>query len=70
MDFSLIIDSLPIYFDGLWTTVWLVLSALIIGLGVAIPLAVARNSANYLLSLRHGALFTSSVVHRYWFSFT
>ncbi|GAL36951.1 histidine ABC transporter permease protein HisM [Vibrio maritimus] len=51
MDFSLIIDSLPIYFDGLWTTVWLVLSALIIGLGVAIPLAVARNSANYLLSL-------------------
>ncbi|WP_112478235.1 ABC transporter permease [Vibrio variabilis] len=51
MDFSLIIDSLPIYFDGLWTTVWLVLSALIIGLGVAIPLAIARNSDNYLLSL-------------------
>ncbi|GMQ46971.1 ABC transporter permease [Vibrio sp. 10N] len=51
MDFSLIIDSLPIYFDGLWTTVWLVLSALIIGLCVAIPLAVARNSDNYLLSL-------------------
>jgi arginine/ornithine transport system permease protein len=51
MDFSLIIDSLPIYFDGLWTTVWLVLSALVIGLCVAIPLAIARNSANYLLSL-------------------
>lgn len=51
MDFSLIIDSLPIYFDGLWTTVWLVLSALVIGLCVAIPLAVARNSDNYLLSL-------------------
>lgn len=51
MDFSLIIDSLPIYFDGLWTTVWLVLSALVIGLCVAIPLAIARNSDNYLLSL-------------------
>lgn len=24
MDFSLIIESLPIYFQGLWTTVWLV----------------------------------------------
>jgi arginine/ornithine transport system permease protein len=51
MDFSLIIDSLPIYVDGLWTTVWLVATALVIGLCVAIPLAVARNSENYLLSL-------------------
>ena len=51
MDFSLIIDSLPIYLDGLWTTVWLVGLALIFGLLVAIPLAVARNSHNYLLML-------------------
>lgn len=49
MDFSLIIDSLPIYFEGLWTTFWLVGLALIIGLMVAIPLAIARNSHNYLL---------------------
>lgn len=49
MDFSLIIDSLPIYFSGLWTTVWLVGLALIIGLTIAIPLAIARNSRNYLL---------------------
>ncbi len=51
MDFSLIIESLPIYFEGLWTTIWLVGLALIIGICVAIPLAIARNSKNYLISL-------------------
>ncbi|XAW90311.1 ABC transporter permease [Vibrio sp. CDRSL-10 TSBA] len=50
MDFSLIIDSLPIYFSGLWTTVWLVGLSLIIGLSIAIPLAIARNSRNYLFN--------------------
>ncbi|MDN3679790.1 ABC transporter permease [Vibrio tapetis subsp. quintayensis] len=49
MDFSLIIDSLPIYLDGLWTTAWLVSIALVLGLCVAIPLAVARNSQNPVL---------------------
>ncbi len=51
MDFSLIIESFPVYLDGLWTTVWLVALALVIGLAVSIPLAIARNSANYALSL-------------------
>ena len=51
MDFSLIIDSLPIYFSGLWTTFWLVGLALIMGLLVAIPLAITRNSHHYLLML-------------------
>ncbi|CAH0526433.1 ABC transporter permease [Vibrio hippocampi] len=49
MDFSLVIESLPIYLDGLWTTVWLVTVSLIIGLTLAIPMAIARNSKNYLL---------------------
>lgn len=49
MDFSLIIDSLPIYLDGLWTTTWLVGLALVIGLCVAIPLGIARNSQHYWL---------------------
>ena len=35
MDFSLIIESMPIYLDGLWTTVWLVGLALVVGLAVA-----------------------------------
>ena len=50
MDFSLIIESLPIYLDGLWRTVWLVGLALIIGLCVAIPLGVACNSTNYFIN--------------------
>ena len=49
MDFSLIAQSLPIYFSGLWTTVWLVGLSLIIGLSLAIPLAIARNSHNYFI---------------------
>lgn len=49
MDFSLITQSLPIYFSGLWTTVWLVGLSLIIGLSFAVPLAIARNSHNYFI---------------------
>ncbi|MDV2392253.1 ABC transporter permease [Vibrio cholerae] len=51
MDFSLIIDSLPIYLSGLWTTVWLVSLSLVIGLLFAIPLAIARNSKQKWFSL-------------------
>lgn len=54
MDFSLIIDSLPIYLSGLWTTVWLVSLSLVIGLLCAIPLAIARNSKQNGLAFRHG----------------
>ncbi|NOI00108.1 ABC transporter permease [Vibrio kanaloae] len=51
MDFSLIIESLPIYLSGLWTTAWMVCLALIIGLFVAIPLAISRNSPNMLINV-------------------
>lgn len=51
MNFELIIESLPVYFEGLITTTWLVALSLIIGLCVAIPLAIARNSKNYLFML-------------------
>lgn len=49
MDFQLVIDSLPVYLSGLWTTVWLVVASLIIGICIAIPLAVARNSRWYIV---------------------
>ncbi|HCG8543636.1 ABC transporter permease [Vibrio parahaemolyticus] len=51
MDFSLIIESFPVYLQGLCTTVWLVGISLVIGLCVSVPLAIARNSTNYALSL-------------------
>ncbi|KDN30427.1 amino acid ABC transporter permease [Vibrio fortis] len=50
MDFSLIVESFPIYLSGLWTTAWMVTVALVIGLFVAIPLAIARNSHNMLIN--------------------
>lgn len=50
MDFSVIIDSLPLYFEGLWTTFWLVGLSLIIGLVIAIPAGIARTSKNYLIN--------------------
>lgn len=51
MDFSVILQSLPLYFSGLWTTVWLVGLSLVIGLVVAIPLAIARNNSLWVIWL-------------------
>ncbi|EEY98373.1 amino acid ABC transporter permease protein [Vibrio sp. RC586] len=50
MDFSLIIDSFPVYLGGLWTTVWLVSFSLVVGLLWAIPMAIARSSKQKWLS--------------------
>ncbi|WEM43027.1 ABC transporter permease [Photobacterium sp. DA100] len=44
MDFSILADSWPIYWQGFYTTVWLVAAALVIGLVIAIPIGIARNS--------------------------
>jgi len=50
MDIEAIVSNLPLYFDGLITTVQLVLIALILGLVLAIPLG--------LLASRHHVLVT------------
>ena len=50
MDFSIIAANLGLYFQGLWTTVWLVASALVLGLLLSVPLAVARTSSNPLIN--------------------
>ncbi|PSU32334.1 ABC transporter permease [Photobacterium lutimaris] len=51
MDFSILTDSWPIYLQGLYTTVWLVAAALVIGLVIAIPIGIARNSKMPLVYL-------------------
>ncbi|MDC0612556.1 ABC transporter permease [Vibrio sp.] len=50
MDFSIIIDTWPMYLGGLWTTTWLVALSLVTGFTIAIPLALARNSRWLILS--------------------
>ncbi len=50
MDFNVIRESLPLYFQGLWTTIWLVAAALALGLLIAVPLAMLRTSRNPLVS--------------------
>lgn len=50
MDFSVMLDSLPLYVEGLWTTFWLVGLALIIGLIIAVPVGIARTSSNAFIN--------------------
>ncbi|MGR2766629.1 ABC transporter permease [Photobacterium ganghwense] len=49
MDFSILSDSWPIYWQGFYTTLWMVVVALIIGLMIAVPVGVARNSRQPLI---------------------
>jgi arginine/ornithine transport system permease protein len=46
MDFSIIINEYQFYLTGLWTTTWLVVIALILGLLIAIPAGIFRSSKN------------------------
>ena len=44
MDFEVIFDNLPLYLDGLWMTVQLVIISLVLGFGFAVPLALMAVS--------------------------
>ena len=46
MDFQVIIDNLPLYFQGLWTTILLVIISLLLGLCLALPIALLATSKN------------------------
>lgn len=41
---------LPIYLQGLWTTVWLTATSLLVGLMLSVPLSIARTSSNPVIS--------------------
>ncbi len=51
MDIQVIIDNLPLYFRGLWTTIILVISSLAVGLCLAIPIALLASSKNRWISV-------------------
>ena len=51
MDVEVIVKNLPLYLEGLWTTVQLVALALACGLALAIPLALLGSSRRWWLEL-------------------
>jgi arginine/ornithine transport system permease protein len=50
MSLEVIVNSLPLYLQGLLNTVWLTAAALLIGLVLSVPLSIARASKNPFLS--------------------
>lgn len=42
LNLEVIVDHLPLFVEGLWTTVQVVAVAVVCGLGLAVPLAVVR----------------------------
>jgi arginine/ornithine transport system permease protein len=51
MDFQVIISNLPLYLQGLQTTIILVVSSLLMGLCLAIPIALLATSKNRWVSM-------------------
>ena len=49
MDFSIILENLPLLFKGLWLTIQLLILGLIFGLILAMPLAYAARSSNKII---------------------
>ncbi len=49
MDLSIIFDNIGIYLEGLKTTAWLVSLSLLLGLLLAVPLAVLRTAKAYAI---------------------
>jgi arginine/ornithine transport system permease protein len=50
MDIQVIIENLPLYFQGLWVTIILVVSSLAIGLCMAIPIALLATAKSKWVS--------------------
>ena len=50
MDFNIIIENLPLYLEGLWLTVQLVVLALIFGLVLAVPLSLVATSGRRFIA--------------------
>ncbi len=51
MDIQVIIDNLPLYFQGLWVTIILVVVSLILGLCLAIPIPLLATSKSRWIAM-------------------
>ncbi|MGO1246045.1 MAG: ABC transporter permease [Oceanisphaera sp.] len=51
MDVTIIASEWPVYWQGFYTTLWLVGVSLIIGLLIAVPLGICRNSRYWVLKV-------------------
>jgi arginine/ornithine transport system permease protein len=51
MDIQVIVDNLPLYFQGLWITIILVVISLILGLCLAIPIALLATSKSRWIAM-------------------
>lgn len=51
VDFGAIVCNLPLYLEGLWVTIQLVTMALIIGLVLAVPIALLASSKNFFIKV-------------------
>jgi arginine/ornithine transport system permease protein len=49
MDLAIVVQNLPLYLQGLWLTIQLVVMALFFGMLLAIPIALLRTSKNPLI---------------------
>jgi len=50
MDFTVIADNLPLYFNGLWMTLQLVFLSLACGIVMSVPMGLAASSRNSFIS--------------------
>lgn len=49
MDFSIVVNEWDVYWQGLYTTLFLVAISLLLGLLIAVPVGICRNSHNWLI---------------------
>ncbi|WP_445396692.1 ABC transporter permease [Zobellella sp. An-6] len=49
MDFSIVVNEWDVYWQGLYTTLFLVALSLLLGFVIAVPTGICRNSNNWLL---------------------
>ena len=63
MDYNVIVDNLPLYLEGLWVTIQLVVIALVSGFGLAVPLAlILKLSSQSVYLFLSGDTFIGSDV--------